>query len=71
MEKQTIPSKMIVTKRIRKGRHTVAKAGTILTVSKDYNRLYGVEVLRKKGGKYICDYGSNTEKEHCIPYEEK
>ena len=71
MQKQTIPSKMIVTKQIRKGRHTVAKAGTILHVVKDYNRIGGVEVLRKENGTYICDYNSRTEKEHCEPYEEK
>lgn len=71
MENRVIPSKMIVTKRIKKGRHTIAKAGTILTVAKDYNRIGGVEVLRKENGRYICDYNSRTEKEHCEPYEGK
>lgn len=71
MQKPTIPSNMIVTKRIKNGRKVIADVGTILTVSNDYNRLYGVEVLRKKGGRYICDYGSAIEKEHCEPYEEK
>lgn len=71
MQKQTIPSNMIVTKRIKNGRKVIADVGTILTVSNDYNLIGGVEVLRKKGGAYICDYNSRTEKEHCEPYEEK
>jgi hypothetical protein len=60
-----IPRSMIVTKHIKEGRKVLAEVGTELSVVVDYNRLGGVHVLRKKGGRYICDYGSLTEKECC------
>lgn len=57
---------LLVIKKIRKGRHTVAKVGTILNAVKDYSRIGGVEILQKEGGKYICDNNSLMAKEHCV-----
>lgn len=65
------PSKMIVTKRIKEGRKVLAEPGTILIVTADYNRIGGVLVLRKKSGKYICDYGSQMEKYFCSSMGQK
>lgn len=65
-----IPSQMIVVKRIKAGRKVVADVGTVLKVVTDYNRIGGIDVLQKKSGKYICDYGSILEKDHCKPYHQ-
>lgn len=65
------PGKMIVKKRIKKQKRILAEVGTILNVVPDYNRIGGVDVLRKDSGKYICDYGSEMAKEHCEPYKDE
>lgn len=60
-----IPSKMIVVRRIKEDRKLIADIGTELDVVMDYSRLGGVQVLRKKGGRYVCDYGSQKQKDCC------
>lgn len=64
------PNKMIVIKRIYDNKKLIADIGTVLNVVKDYDRIGGVEVLRKKSGKYVCDYGSLAEKNNCKIYNE-
>lgn len=62
-----INGKMVVIKKIKDGRHTLAKVGTVLDVVKDYSRIGGVEVLRKSGGRYVCDQDSFTARTCCEP----
>lgn len=62
------PSKMIVVKKIYNQGKLIADVGTILHVIQDFERIGGIYVLRKKSGKYVCDYGSHHEKTHCKPH---
>lgn len=56
-----------VIKRIKNGLQSGAKAGVILTVERDFNRLGGPEVLMK-GKRQVCDLGSYTQLDHCVLY---
>ncbi len=47
----------------------IAKEGTIPIAERDYNGLGAVVVLRTKGGKYVCDLGSNIANEYCEKIE--
>lgn len=46
---------------------TIAEAGEILTVVRDYNRIGQPQVIRNSDGRHICDVDSYTAKQHCVP----
>lgn len=59
-----------VIKRIKNGIDSGARAGTILTVERDFNRLGGPEVLMN-GKRKVCEVGSRTQQDHCVLYNRR
>ncbi|MGF7534963.1 hypothetical protein AAGG74_14935 [Bacillus mexicanus] len=53
-----------VIKIIKEGGNIIAREGEILYVYMDYRRIGGQKVLMKED-EYICDVGSELEKENC------
>lgn len=61
--------RMRVVTNITDGCNLLAKAGEVLTVGRDYNRIGQPQVLRNKDKRHICDVNSHTARTKCIPID--